>query len=947
MPQFIPVAIAIAQTGAIAATAVGLALASAVLTTYSQARARSSSRRAANAQQRDVTTTVTEPLYIKQLVVGKTRVPGQIVAAFKSGVNKEFTHLAIVFADHECETFEEFYFNSDRVTLDAQGWVTTPKYSKIEKVTVTETFAAALGQNTVTLTRSPSLIVAVGSPRAVEEPDVSVPYTQNGNQITFNAVDTTPVSVTYVWDDARPLFKIAKYLGATNQQADSDLIAVSNGEWTAAHRGDSTTYIVMRMEYDHDALSQIGLPSVTAILKGLKCFDPRSNTTAWTDNAAIVSATVLTHPLLKFRATANQFDIGDLIESANVCDEQVPISATESQKRWTVNGLISTAENLNDIRNKLALHMAGSVYWKGKWSIVAGAFRMPEITLTEDDFVSAGSTQIVNTRSKKEKFNTVEGTFADQKNDYVGSTAPAYTRQAYITQDAGKVIAQSVDLPLCVDGFTANRVFAALCETGRRGLTLKSSFRMCAFNIKHEETFLVQNQVFGWQTPKAFVLKDRLLNAEKGCVEIVAVETDPNQWQWNWQNTADTSQAPNSSLADPRIVSDVTGLQVFSAPSYALQSADGTAVGRIKVTWTKHADQSVFSGGFIELQYKRVADAEFTPAPNALGSATESLIGPVEENAIYIVRARAVTGYKVSGDWSHAVIGTTPIDLVPSVPTNFNVVVDSKGLVYAWSKAAFAKRYEIREGSPTGTLVTITDTLRYRTSPRQSGTYQFFIRALTDRDTPGAWVASAPCVVDLPSIAAPMIFELRGGNFEIKWPAAIGPFDIDRYVIKRISRDPANATPQGGVSIAGTAYNWPAVPVYAVSKTQFLQAPADFQFNEAFAVQAVDVAGNESLYMTGGISISGPLPPSNLVFAPSGAVLWQSNPQSLPIAKTESYLNGTSVLAGTASGSATSAVIAIPTTTTGTLFVRSIDTAGIASGFASITYDFGSNNGGS
>ena len=67
------------------------------------------------AQLRGITQTTKDPAGPRQLVYGQVRVGGQIVYIQNSGTNNEFLHLVIVFASHEIESFEEFWFNDNRV----------------------------------------------------------------------------------------------------------------------------------------------------------------------------------------------------------------------------------------------------------------------------------------------------------------------------------------------------------------------------------------------------------------------------------------------------------------------------------------------------------------------------------------------------------------------------------------------------------------------------------------------------------------------------------------------------------------------------------------------------------------------------------------------------------------------------------------------------------------
>jgi len=66
-------------------------------------------------QMRGLTQTTREPAGSRKLVYGQLRVGGQVVFIANSGTDNEYLHLVIVFAAHEIESFEEFWFNDNKV----------------------------------------------------------------------------------------------------------------------------------------------------------------------------------------------------------------------------------------------------------------------------------------------------------------------------------------------------------------------------------------------------------------------------------------------------------------------------------------------------------------------------------------------------------------------------------------------------------------------------------------------------------------------------------------------------------------------------------------------------------------------------------------------------------------------------------------------------------------
>ena len=74
------------------------------------------------AQMRGVTQTSREPASSRKVVYGKMRVGGQVVFISNSGDDNKYLHMAIAFASHEIESYEEIWFNDKRVWTLSGGF---------------------------------------------------------------------------------------------------------------------------------------------------------------------------------------------------------------------------------------------------------------------------------------------------------------------------------------------------------------------------------------------------------------------------------------------------------------------------------------------------------------------------------------------------------------------------------------------------------------------------------------------------------------------------------------------------------------------------------------------------------------------------------------------------------------------------------------------------------
>ena len=166
--------------------------------------------------------------------------------------------------------------------------------------------------------------------------------------------------------------RIKTALGSNTQVADPDLVAESDGKWTADHRLLGITYVYARLEFDADAFPN-GEPSITALVKGKKVFNPNTGATAFSDNSALCLRDYLTS---NFGLSAASTDIDDtaFATAANICDENVSLAAGGTEKRYTTN-----------------------------YNIVKGTFRGPETNFQQSDFPQVKSDTFITVDNSLEQ----------------------------------------------------------------------------------------------------------------------------------------------------------------------------------------------------------------------------------------------------------------------------------------------------------------------------------------------------------------------------------------------------------------------------------------------------------------------------------------------------------------------------------------------------------------
>jgi len=139
----------------------------------------------------------------------------------------------------------------------------------------------------------------------------------------------TTLNGTEKWNKNR--VRIKKFLGTSNQPADSDLVNDST-EWTSAHQLKGMGYLSIRLKHDPKVFPN-GLPNVSAVVEG------RSDIVDSRDDPALAKYT--TNPVWCLAHYLTQSTIGPNVDwdteidhesfkaAADICDELVDLEATD------------------------------------------------------------------------------------------------------------------------------------------------------------------------------------------------------------------------------------------------------------------------------------------------------------------------------------------------------------------------------------------------------------------------------------------------------------------------------------------------------------------------------------------------------------------------------------------------------------------------------------------
>ncbi len=484
---------------------------------------------------------------------------------------------------------------------------------------------------------------------------------------------------------------VSKHLGSPTQTADTTLIAEAPDKWGANHRLQGVAYVYVRLLGNVDLFPN-GIPNISFVVKGKnEIYDPRTGTTGWTDNAALCTADYLTNTKYGVGAVyASHIDSPAVIAAANVCDEQIALGGfllTTYEGRYTINGSFDSDQLPEDTVGEMLTAMHGKViYSGGKWTILAGAYQVPTVTLNEDD--ARGPIKVIPRISRRDLFNAVKGIYASPANQWQPADFPAVTNVTYETQDNGERIWRDIVLPYTTSAATAQRIAKIELEKSRQQIIVNFPVKLTGLKLRAGDTCKLSLARFGWVEKVFEVLSWRFevysdaQGEEALGVDLTLRETASADYDWNSGMETVVDPAPDTNLPNPFTVSPVTGLTCASGTEHLLETGDGGVTSRIYASWTAPV-------GWIaeyQVEHKKTADTVYTPvAPVRVGTST--YISPVEDGITYDVRVRPVNSLGVHGVWSyllnHTVIGKTE---APAEPIAFMVARLADGTRrYSWT----------------------------------------------------------------------------------------------------------------------------------------------------------------------------------------------------------------------------------------------------------------------
>ncbi len=306
--------------------------------------------------------------------------------------------------------------------------------------------------------------------------------------------------------------------------------------WSPDMIGRGISWLRASFRFDPNKFP-FGLPNVTLVKVGKKCYDPRISKEVYTNNAALV---ILDYLRTYLKCPDETINWESFKEAANICDEAVKNADGTSERRYTINGEFDMDEAPASIMAEMLKACGADLsYVAGKYGLLVGAYYGPATMTLSEDCV-CGEVKIYPEASFDKRSNTITGRFTSPTKGYSETDFPSVFVPEWIEKDGERKIID-IDYRFVTSPYQAQRVSAIFLRRARAGRIIEVTCNMRGFKFKPGRYVTMNLPSIGIVGQEMRVLEWEF--TKKGGVKV-KLRQDAKEW-----NDA-TGQLPDSGDVD-------------------------------------------------------------------------------------------------------------------------------------------------------------------------------------------------------------------------------------------------------------------------------------------------------------------------------------------------------------------------------------------------------------
>ena len=507
------------------------------------------------------------------------------------------------------------------------------------------------------------------------------------------------------------------FRGQDNQPASAILSNATN--WGTNHKLSGVAYLGVRLQWDPDVFS--GIPNITAVVKGKKVYDPRTSTTAWSDNPALCIRDYLTNTRYGKGLLSSSLDDTSFGNAADDLDNFTVTPYTGGPtgvKLFKCNAIVKTGDEIFKNLGEMLLGCKGFLpYSNGVYSLYIDQ-SVASSVMTLDTSTIIGGIAIKSER-KEDKFNRVVCKFPNPETKWepdqaIWPDSGSTEETSFLTADGGEVLVEEIDLPTITNYYAARDFARIFCLRSRNALRCSLKATSEALNLRIGDRVSVTHPTPGW-TAKPFQVEEITLNYD-GTVDLQLVEYDSTIYAYDPASEEQTYS--DTDLPDPFTVAAPSGLTATAGVEVA---ADGSEIPYIAISFTGANDR------FVEKYVLNVVPSVLDPYEVTINtdnltdnqiSRTDPITYLIQPALIdtYTIKLRSHNSAGVRSDEITTTVVVSGDTVAPSAPTWATPALSAgiKSIGLNWTNPsnedfAFVRVQRKVTGAANNTYVTVAD----------------------------------------------------------------------------------------------------------------------------------------------------------------------------------------------------------------------------------------------
>jgi len=472
-----------------------------------------------------------------------------------------------------------------------------------------------------------------------------------------------------------------KHTGSDTQTVDASLNGLLPEKWTVNHRLQGLAYVYVRLLFDRDVFDRV--PTITADVKGIKVYDPRTETTAWSDNPALCLRDYLTNTRYGRGIPESMIDDEAITAAANYCEQQVTFydstGSSYQDNRYRCNGALSIDDSsLDNVKKILSSCRGMLVFSAGKYKLVIDKPETASFTFDSDNIVGKismglGDKSIVFNRMRIRYFDEDLGW---ESNYYVYDNATVRA-----AQDDDQILEGSLDLLMTSEIVRVEQIAQQEVKRSRQSIVCSFDSTLEALQCDVGDVVNLTQERFGWDEKKFRVVKIGLKSEDTVSVSLKEYDASVYTLDAYTPPSEPDTLTPGSYNYDPP-----NNVSVTSGNSELLIAGDGSLISRIRLAWT--SPENGYCTGF-EAGFKLSTEDNWTDYALS-GDVLQHIFSPVQDRTDYDLRVRAVYFNGAHSAWvtdeDHTVQGKSAL---PDTPSGFSVTNEANNIKkFVWSEVS-------------------------------------------------------------------------------------------------------------------------------------------------------------------------------------------------------------------------------------------------------------------